>query len=243
MYAGKTTGSGVQVPTLPNGQINLNALMNAMVSRDPWVYYYTLKIAPGTTFQTQYSLFNYIGGQPDPYPITTGQILSHVETNMPSPASNGFSSPRDLLVDKVAFYFKPGGCGLSGSGPGTFANIADMITFCQYSYAEFKIVDKVFIEGSLEFSPSGYGFTGVSTASSNSVYAVGMVNPHATKRLGKDFAKYLAPQLQWSLTIYFPAGSGPGGAAASTLAQNSSGGGNGLWLVSVIEGLTDRAVQ
>ena len=68
-----------------------------------------------------------------------------------------------------------------------------------------------------------------------------MVNPHATNRLPKDFAKYLAPQLQWSLTIYFPSGSGPAGVSAATL--STANGGNGLWLVSTLTGLTDRAVQ
>ena len=175
MYAGKMTGSGQTVPTFANGQINLNALMQSMVSRDPWTYYYTLKVAPGTTYPSSYSLFNYIGGQVDPYAITTGQILTHVETNLPSPASNGFSSPRDLLMDCLKFYFRPGGCGTTNSGPGTFTNISDILSFCQYSYFEFSIISKVFIEGMLELNPSGLGFTGVSTTTSNAVYALGMV--------------------------------------------------------------------
>lgn len=241
MYQGKTTGGGMAVPTMPNGAVNLNALMNAMVSRDIWAYYYTLKVAPSTTFPASYSLFNAISGNVDPYAITTGQILSHVETNMPSPASNGFSAPRDLIMDQLGFYFLSSGCGLANSGVGTYANIADMQAFCQYSYFEFKIIDKVFIEGFLELNPSGLGFTGVSTGQQQQVYSLGMVNPHAVNRLGKDFAKYLAPQLQWSVTIYFPSGSGPAAASAVTLTQAQ--GGNGLWLRTFTKGLTDRAVQ
>lgn len=241
MYQGKTTGSGAAVPVMPNGAVNLNALMNSMVSRDIWAYYYTLKVAANTTFPASYSLFNAIAGNVDPYAITTGQILTHVETNMPSPASNGFSAPRDLIMDQLGFYFLASGCGLSNSGIGTFANISDMLAFCQYSYFEFKIIDKVFIEGFLELNPSGLGFSGVSTGQQQSVYTLGMTNPHAVNRLGKDFAKYLAPQLQWSLTIYFPSGSGPAGVAGATLSQAS--GGNGLWLRTFTKGLTDRAVQ
>ena len=241
MYSGKSTGAGTAIPVLPNGQVNLNALMAQMVSRDIWSYYYTLKLAAGTTFAASYSLFNAIGGQVDPYPLSGSPVLSHVETNMPSPASNGFSAPRDLIMDQLGFYFLASGCGAASSGVGTFANIADMLAFCQYSYFEFKIIDKVFIEGFAELNPSGVGFTGVSTGQQQQVYAMGMVNPHAVNRLGAQFAKYLAPLLQWSLTFYFPSGSGPAAASAVMLTQN--GGGNGLWLRSFVKGLTDRAVQ
>ena len=240
MYAGVKTGHGTLVPGTPTGGVDINALMAQMVSRDIWTYYYTLKIAAGTTFAASYSLFNAISGQTDPYAITAAQNLSHVETNMPSQANAGFSPPRDLILDNLGFYFRPGGCGLAGQGVGTFCQPADMATFCQYSYFEFKIIDKVFIEGFLELQPSGYGFTGMSTQVQTGMWALGMVNPHAVNRMNK-FAKYLAPQMQWSLTIYFPAGSGPAGAAASTLATGA--GGVGLWLVANLKGLTDRAVQ
>lgn len=240
MYSGKQTGSGATIPLLNNGNVNLNALMNMMVSRDIWHYWDTLKIAANTTYSPSYSLFNTIAGQIDPYAITANQVKTFVETNMPSPASNGFSSPRDLIMDQLGAYFLPGGCGLTNSGPGTFASIADMISFCQYSYFQFRIIDKVFIEGFFELIPSGVGFTGVSSTTP-SVFTLGLVNPHAVNQLGANFAKYLAPQLQWSFTIYFPAQSGPAGVALASLTQNA--GGNGLWLKMFLKGLTDRAVQ
>src|ERR1039458_6632976 len=203
MYAGKTTGAGKGIPGTANGGININALMQQMVSRDIWTYYYTLKVAAGTTYPASYSLFNAITGNVDPYAITTGQILTHVETNLPSPASNGFSAPRDLIMDNLSFYFRPGGCGLSGQGVGTFAQPADMLSFCQYSYFEFKIIDKIFVEGYLELQPSGQGFTGMSTQTQTGLWTLGIANPHAVNRMN-NFAKYLAPQMQWSLTIYLP---------------------------------------
>ena len=241
MYAGKSTGAGKPIPGTANGGININALMQQMVSRDIWTYYYTLKIAASTTFAASYSLFNAISGNTDPYAITAGQILSHVETNLPSPASNGFSAPRDLIMDNLSFYFRGGGCGLANQGPGTFASVADMLTFCQYSYFEFKIIDKIFVEGYLELQPSGQGFTGMSTQTETGVWTLGIANPHAVNRMN-NFAKYLAPQMQWSLTIYFPSGSGPAGVSATTLASGATGG-VGLCLVANIKGLTDRAVQ
>jgi delta 1-pyrroline-5-carboxylate dehydrogenase len=116
-----------------------------------------------------------------------------------------------------------------------------MGTFCQYTYFEFKIIDKVFSEGFLELQPSGVGFTGTGPQAGGNVYSLGMVNPHAVNRSGAQYAKYLASQMPWSLTIYAPSSSGPAGAAATLLATTA--GGQGLWLVSFLKGLTDRAIQ
>jgi hypothetical protein len=241
MYAGTKMGNGQMVPVNPQtGQVNINAIINGMVSRDIWTYYSTVKLDVGQTFAASYSLFNQVSGSIDQYAITANQILSHVETNMPAPASNGFPPPKDLILDHIGNYFLSGGCGTANHGIGTFANISDMLAFCQYSYIEFKILDKVFAEGFLELYPPGVGFTGVSTQQTQSVYTLGFVSPHAVQSMGK-FSKYLAPQMQWSYTIYFPAGSGPAGVAGATLTAND--GGNGLWLKAFLQGLTDRAVQ
>jgi hypothetical protein len=248
MYSGKTTGSGTSIPLNPNGSVNINALINGMVSRDIWAYYYTLKLAAGTTFAAQYNLFNAASGSPDPYPLTGSPVLTHVETNMPSTCNNGFSAPRDLIMDQIGFYFLSAGSGLTPTGLGAqsgFANVLDMLAFCQYSYFEFKIIDKIFSEGFLELQPPGVGFTGMSTQQSVGVWTLGLVSPHSVNRLN-NFAKYLAPLMPWSLNIFFPSGSGPvtvgsQPVSASLIAQGS--GGNGLWLKSMLKGLTDRAVQ
>ena len=249
MYNGKTTGGGTAIPLTPNGSVNINALLASMVSRDIWTYYYTLKLASGTSLAPQYTLFNQPSGQADPYPLAAASpspILSHVETNMPSSASNGFTAPRDLILNRLGFYFLPGASGNSATteGPGLQANLNDFFTFYQYSYFEFKIIDKIFIEGYLELQPSGVGFSGFTTVSSTNIAGLGMVNPHATNKMG-DFAKYLAPQMPWSLIIYFPSSSGPlSGATPAQVSLLASGsGGRGLVLKSNLTGLTDRAVQ
>jgi hypothetical protein len=240
MYANRTTSSGTPVPINANGSVNINALINGMVSRDIWAYYYTLKLAAGTTFAAQYNLFNAASGSPDPYPLAANPVLTHVETNMPSTCNNGFSGLRDLILDQIGFYFLSSGCGASASGVGTFALPADMLAFCQYSYFEFKIIDKIFSEGFLELQPPGVGFTGMSTQQATGIWTLGLVSPHAVNRLG-SYAKYLAPLMPWSLNIFFPSGSGPAGASAVMLTQ--AAGGNGLWLKAFLKGLTDRAVQ
>jgi hypothetical protein len=249
MYSGKSTGKGTQVPLTSSGSVNINAILAAMVSRDIWTYYYTLKLASGTTFAPSYGLFNAYISQQDPYPLAAASpapILSKVETNMPSQSGQGFTAPRDLILNRIGFYFLPGGSGnASSEGIGTEMNVNDMYAFCQYSYFEFKIIEKIFIEGYLELQPPGVGFNGFSTASGTNIVTLGMANPHATNKMG-DFAKYLAPQMPWSLTIYFPSSSGPittGTAASAGALLTSANGGRGLWLKTNLVGLTDRAVQ
>jgi hypothetical protein len=250
-WAGKTTGGGTAIPATASGSVNINAILQAMVSRDIWTYYYTLKLASGTTFAPSYGLFNQYVSQQDPYPLAAASpnpTLTKVETNMPSQSGQGFTAPRDLILNRIGFYFLPGASGNNSvtEGIGLQSNVNDMFAFCQYSYFEFKIIEKIFIEGYLELQPPGVGFSGFSTVANTNIVTLGMTNPHATNKMG-DFAKYLAPQMPWSLTIYFPSSSGPiangttAGAAGALL--TSSNGGHGLWLKTNLTGLTDRAVQ
>ena len=243
------TGQGTPIPTTASGSVNINAILQAMVSRDIWTYYYTLKLASGTTFAPSYSLFNAAVSQTDPYPLAAASpapVLTKVETNMPSQASQGFTAPRDLILNRLGFYFLPGASGnvATTEGIGYQANINDMEAFCQYGYFEFKIIEKIFIEGYIELQPQGVGFNGFSSVTNTNVVTLGQPSPRDTNRMG-DFAKYLAPQMPWSLTIYFPSSSGPisGATPAAGALLTQAAGGRGLWLKSNLTGLTDRAVQ
>jgi hypothetical protein len=233
MYNGFKTGGGAVVPTLANGALNLNALMNTMVSRDIWTYYYTLKLAPSQTFlQNGYNLFNAAVGDVDPYPYTsqpTGSVLTMGQTNMPSKCSSGFSAPQDLILDSIGFYIAPF-CG--AVKPTGAPLLIDIEAFTSDVWYEFKIIDKQFSQGRIEFQPAGIGMAGTSNVQGEAFWTNGYPLFEARLRMGK-FAKYLAPLMRWSLNIYF------GGA---TLPQMSSQG-NGIALVSLLTGLTDRAVQ
>lgn len=222
MYDGKTTGAGKPVPLTQNGGVDINALIKGMVSRDVWTYYYTLNIPAGTTVVSQYALFNYTSGQTDPY--NAGVTLSKVQTNMPSSASQGFSAPRDLVLDSIGYSFSQD------------TILADQQAFVKNSFFEFKILDKIFFEGPLTLFPSGTGLTGYSTATSQQAWQNGEVSIRNKKRFG-DYAKYIAPLMQFSLTINFP--------QASNLFQLTPGnaGGNGISLRVDLNGLTDRPVQ
>ena len=254
LASGFKTGQGLAVPTTGangTGSVNINAILAKMVSRDIWTYYYTLKLASGTTFAPSYGLFNQYQSQPDPYPLAAASpapMLSKVETNMLSQAGQGFQGVRDLILNRIGFYFEPGASGNNSitEGIGLQMNVNDAFAFCQYSYFEFKIIEKIFIEGILTMQPPGYGFSGFSTVQNTNIVTLGMPNPHATNKMG-DFAKYLAPQMPWSLTIFFPSSSGPivngTTAAGSGALLTAAAGGRGLWLRANLTGLTDRAVQ
>lgn len=225
-YAGKTTGAGNPIPLTASGAVDINSLIKGMVSRDVWTYYYTLNIPTAATapvaVASNYSLFNAVSGQLDPY--NSGVTLSKVQTNMPSQAQQGFSAPRDLVLDSIGFSFS------------TDTILADQTAFVKNSYFELKILDKIFFEGPITLHPSGTGLMGFSDKQNEGVWQNGFVDVHNRKRFG-DFAKYIAPLMQFSLIIYFPTSANQ----FTPVAGNS--GGNGVSLRVDLNGLTDRPVQ
>lgn len=231
IYNGYKTGANKPIPLNSGGAPDINALIGQMVDRGLWWYYYTLKLAAGTTLQPQYTLFNAALGSADPYPLSGTPTLTKVETNMPNTSSNGFNAPRDLVLDQIGFKIQE------------TALLADIISFDQYGYFELKIIDKIFYEGKISWHPMGTGISGFSTKTTESAWLYGTPNQAAAIRFG-NFAKYIAPQMNWSLVLYFPSSSGPS-ATALTLASSSltPNVGTGITLVTFLKGLTDRAVQ
>jgi hypothetical protein len=222
MYAGYKTGRNTPIPATATGGVDINALIKGMVSRDVWTYYYVLNIPVATTVANQYALFNAVAGQVDPY--NAGVTLTKVQTNMPSQAQQGFAAPRDLVLDSIGYYFSPDN------------NLTDEVAFVKNSYFEFKILDKIFFEGPIVLFPSGTGIMGFSSKTNEGVWQNGEVSVHNRKRFG-DFSKYIAPLMQFSCIIYFPAATN----LFTTLAANA--GGNGISLRVDLNGLTDRPVQ
>jgi hypothetical protein len=224
MYAGYTTGAKTPIPGTATGGVDINALIKGMVSRDVWTYYYTLNITAGTTVASNYSLFNAVAGQVDPY--NAGVTLTKVQTNMPSQAQQGFAAPRDLVLDSIGYSFASNN------------RLGDQNNFIINSYFEFKILDKIFFEGPLTLFPSGSGIFGFSDITGEGVWQNGVAEVRNRKRFG-DFAKYIAPLMQFSCIIYFPATANQ----FKLLAAGSPTFGNGISLRVDLNGLTDRPVQ
>ncbi len=245
-YANFKTGSGGAVPmtTLVQGGPSvpdINAIVGQMVDRGKWYYYDTLKLAPGATVTNQYRFFSTANGQPDPY---NGNLAkTDLETNLPGQGGS-FPPPYDLILNNLGFYFTTD-CGLY-----------DINQIVKYAWFEFKILEKTFFKGHLWRHPPGAGVTGYSTKSSQSFFTLGVPAPGAVYSFG-DWAKYIAPQMTFSLTLNFPEtlnqftnstlgadaqANGQVGTSLPTL-QTVNQGGNGITLIAFMNGLTDRAVQ
>lgn len=211
----------------PNGQImsaseaqgrNTNAIMAGWVDRGPWQYWDTITFTGGAAVAQQYSPFSVPIGAQDPLTLVT---KSKLQTNMVR--GNQFPPPRCLLLISVGFYF---------SSQMLKADIDKILDSC---WMEFRIDDKIFHEGQLWEFPAGAGLAGVTTNNGESVYTNGLPAPQYQRRYG-DWAKYIAPIQQFSMTITF----GGGGVAVPTIGTANV---NPGVLVVTLDGLTDRSVQ
>jgi hypothetical protein len=202
---------------------NTNAIMEGWVDRGPWQYWDTITFPNAGTgaVMQQYSPFSVPIGQQNPLTTVTS-TKTKLQTNLTR--SNQFPPPRCLLLMAIGFYF---------TGNFLKADIDKIMNAC---YMEFKIDDKIFHEGFLWMFPAGAGLTGVSTQTAESVYTNGMPSPQHMRRYG-EWAKYIAPQQQFTMTLNF----GGGGIAIPSI--GSSTGDYPGQLVVFLDGLTDRSVQ
>jgi hypothetical protein len=223
-----------------SGNVDINSLMQGVSDRVTGQYYYTLKLAAGTVLQAQYNLFSAALAEVDPYPLATiigpAPMLSKVETNIPTRASAGLPPPYDIVIDSIGLFIQPS------------TIKADVDILIQYSYFEFAILGKVQWDGKLESYPAGMGLSGFSTQTTESGWQLGLPSPNEKKRFGK-YGKYLAPQLQWSFTLFFPPTSGPitapatvPGAAQLTASSATPTDGVGTMIRAYLFGLIDRPV-
>lgn len=231
--------SGAQAAELLGSGYDINSLMAGWVDRGAWTYYdrviqplsgngSTYGGAAGVLAQT-YTPFSVGLNKAD---AITGINKTKNWTNLPN--SGQFNPPRCLVLQRLGVYFEP------------TMLLADIELFLQNAFFEFKIDDKIFFEGLLEFHPAGMGLNGYSTQTGQAVWTNGIPTPHATRSFG-NYAKYIAPLQNFSFTVTLPsaiavtlAGANPGGAPTLTTANN---GGSGLNAVFLMDGLTDRSVQ
>jgi len=248
MYANKFIANDPSrpVPVTASGALDVNALIGMMVDRCPWQWYDTLKLAPGATVVSSYTLFAQPKGQPDQY--NGNQTKTFVETNM----TNGsmFTAPHDLLLQRIGFEF--------------FADtrLYDIEQFLKFAYFELNIDEKPFFRAPLQIHPAGTGLSGATAQTGESSWTNGTPNPYATRSFGQ-YSRYIPPLMNFGVTIYFPetvgAATNTAGGATTNLsaAQIANGqtaaalptlltqgqGGAGLWLKVYLDGLTDRPVQ
>jgi hypothetical protein len=225
---------------------DINALLGGVVDRKKWYWYDTLKMVAGyQTLTTPYSFFAVPQNQQDPFNASAPK--TPLETNLTGQGGQ-FSSPYDLVLTNLGFYFTPD------------SRIYDINQIVKYGYFEFKILEKTFFKGHLWRHPPGAGFTGFSTQLAESVWNNGVADPASIYYFGQ-WSKYIPPLTTFTLTLQFfetvgvansgtnagtlPANAviaGQSGSALPTLLSAAQGG-NGLWTIGIMNGLSDGPVQ
>lgn len=193
---------------------NTNSIMSGWVDRGPWQYWDTITGNAGAALASTYSPFSVPIGQQNPLPGPATK--TKLQTNMVR--GNQFPPPRCLLLIQIGFYF---------SSTMLKSDIDLILDNC---WMEFRIDDKIFHEGQLYQFPGGAGLAGVTTQTGESVYTLGLPAPVYTRRYDA-WSKYIAPLQQFSMTLIFP--------TPPTMNAN----GPGLYMVTFLDGLTDRSVQ
>lgn len=196
--------------------VNINSVMDGWVDRGPWRYWDKVNVPTGTAIPTTLNPFSVpIGGQD---PITSTQKTKY-DTNMQR--GNQFPPPRCLVMRRLMLQFDPR------------MLLVDINAILGQFVLEFKIDDKIFWEGHLTEFPSGFGLTAATTATGQAVWQNGFPGGLGYTLDYGDYAKYIAPQQQFSMRIYTET-------AVPTL---STLGTVGWSMFAFIDGLTDRSVQ
>jgi hypothetical protein len=101
------------------------------------------------------------------------------------------------------------------------------------SYFEFKIGDKIYHEGTLDFFPPGIGVTGESVVSGQQAWTLSQPTLTARRDFG-DYARVISDALTFSLQIIFP---------TAQSATSTANGGFNITLKVILDGILDRLVQ
>jgi hypothetical protein len=223
-YGGGRVASAAQAVGL-----DINSIMAGWVDRGKWIYYDSITQNAGSSALSIYTPFAVgLNGNDQ---IQTTLIKTKVQTNLPN--GGQFNPPRCLILNQLGFYFR--GAPSTSTAIQLQTILADIEQFCYSAYFEFRIDEKIFFDGLLEFHPSGLGIAGQSSKNAEAAWNLGIASPLAVWEFG-NFAKYIAPLQNFSLQIKFPGATLP----VWTTAAN---GGQGINLCCEMKGLTDRSVQ
>jgi hypothetical protein len=253
-YLGKSTmGQGTPIPVTSTGQLDINSLVGQLVDQRKDYIYDTLTFAPGATVTSQpYRMFQVPIGQSDPY--NNNATKTELETNMRS--AGQFSAPYDFILNNLGFYVLIG------------AQLFDILQLFNFAWFEFKILQKQMFMGHLQRHPSGMGISGYSTQPGEQNWINGIADPKAVWWFG-DWKKYIPPLTSFTLNITFPETYAQlynaSGVTSATLPANiraaifdptvlsattnlctflpQVSGGNGIKLLSIMNGISNGPVQ
>jgi hypothetical protein len=196
-----------------------NTFVGNVLDRGPWLIYDTNQLTQAATWPTSLQFFSIpIGGQTLYGPLT-GQPKTKLQTNMKR--QNQLPQPQRFLMRQLGFYFTAS------------TWLPDQIAVMEGCYFQFKIDEKVYHEGLLEFFPPGFGTTGFSTQGSQQVWGNGQATITARRDFG-SYSRVISDALTFSCELVFP---------VALTATTTAAGGNNITLVCVLDGILDRLVQ
>lgn len=196
-----------------------NTFVGNVLDRGPWLFYDILQVTQAAAIPTSFQFFSIpIGGQIVGGPLN-GLAKTKLQTNMKKP--NQLPQPQRFLMRSLGFYFTAS------------TWLPDQIAVMEGAYFLFKIDEKVYHEGLLEFFPSGLGTVGSSVISTQQVWQNGQQTLTARRDFG-DYARVISDALTFSLELIFP---------TATSATTTALGGNNISLIAILDGILDRLVQ
>lgn len=196
-----------------------NTFVGNTLDRGPWILFDTQQITQAAAVPTSWSFFSVpIGGQIVGGPLN-GTAKTKLQTNMKK--ANQLPQPQRFLLRSIGFMFSAS------------TWLPDLIGVTEGCFFEFKIDEKVYHEGRLEFFPSGVGITGATTVNNQQVWQLSQQTLTARRDFG-DYARVISDALSFSLTLTFP---------TAYTAATTAAGGNNIMLLAILDGILDRLVQ
>jgi hypothetical protein len=200
-------------------QMDNNTFVGNVLDRGPWLFYDKLQVTQGAAIPLSNQFFSVpIGGQILTGPLT-GQAKTKLQTNMKK--SNQLPQPQRFLMRALAWYFDAS------------TSLADINQLLEGSYFLFRIDEKIYHEGLLQFFPAGFGVDGSSAISTQQVWRNGQATLTARRDFG-DYARVISDALTFSCELILP---------AALSAITTANGGFNLTIECVLDGILDRLVQ
>jgi len=197
-----------------------NTFVGNTLDRGPWVLYDKQQITQAAAIPTAWQFFNLSVGQTIVGGPLAGTAKTKLQTNMLK--GNQLPQPQRFLLRSLAFYFDAS------------TQLIDQILLTEGCYFEFKIDQKVYHEGLLQFNPSGLGLDGLpGGAAAVDLVQIGQRTLTARRDYG-DYARVISDALAFSLVLYFP---------TAVSATSTANGGTNISLVAIMDGILDRLVQ
>ena len=197
-----------------------NTFVGNVLDRGPWIFYDTQQCTQAVAVPTTWAFFNIpVGGTivGGPNNATTKTKL---QTNMKR--ANQLPQPQRFLLRSLGFYFQAS------------TALIDQILITENCYFEFKIDEKVYHEGLLQFFPSGLGLDGIpGGAAAVDLVQIGQRTLTARRDFG-DYARVVSDALSFTLNLFFP---------TAVTATSTANGGFNISLIAIMDGILDRLVQ